>query len=67
MEVKLVTLLGADVPESMREKGLSTAYQVTSYDGAVTVFETGSEAAQYASRIHKQHRFAQGLDDERDN
>lgn len=67
MDVKLVTLMGNDVPELMREKGLSAAYKVTSHDGTVMLFEKGAEAAQYASRLHREHRARQGRNDEREN
>ena len=66
MEVRLVTLMGEDVPEHMRDKGLLSAYQVTSYDGSITTFETGADAARFASKLHREHRDMLGLDDDRD-
>lgn len=66
MKVAVVTLMGADLPENLREKGLPWAYRVTSYDGSTMIFETGSDAAQHASRLYREHRAAQGLDDDRD-
>lgn len=65
MAVKVVTLSGSAVPEYLREKGAPYAYQVTSYDGTITIFEKGAEAAQYANKLHREDRLSQGLEDDR--
>jgi len=65
MKVTVVTLMGTDLPENLREKGLPWAYKVTSYDGSTMIFETGSEAAQHANHLHREHRAANGLYNDR--
>jgi len=65
MDVKAATLSGDAVPDYLREKGAPFAYQVTSYDGTITIFEKGAEAAQFANKLYREDRLSRGLDDDR--
>ncbi|WP_286917585.1 MULTISPECIES: hypothetical protein [Pseudomonas] len=65
MDVKVATLSGDAVPDYLRDKGAPYAYQVTSYDGTITIFEKGAEAAHYASKLYREVRLNRGLEDDR--
>jgi hypothetical protein len=54
------------MPAQFRDAGHPYCYEVTSYDGTLSYFTTGAEAARHANALYKVHRIMLGLEDDRD-
>lgn len=66
MRVSVRTLSAEILPACLRQGDSPYAYEVTSYDGAVTYFSTGVEAAAYATVLHRQHCELLGMENDRE-
>lgn len=66
MAVSVKTISASQLPAHMQAKGAPFCYLVTSYDNTEYFFEKGEEAARFASKLHRESRWLQGLDDDRD-
>ena len=60
------TLGRNEMPAQLKDAGHPYCYEVTSYDGTLSYFMTGVEAARHASALYKAHRTMLGLEDDRD-
>jgi hypothetical protein len=66
LRVAVRTLDSSEMPAQFKDAGHPYCYEVTSYDGTLSYFTTGAEAARHANALYKVHRTMLGLEDDRD-